>query len=172
MNMKNYTNLWAPWRIDYILSEKEEGCIFCKKPKEDNDVENLILHRGKLSFIIFNRYPYNNGHLMVVPYRHISDYLKLTDDEILEINSFIKLCVKILKENMTPDGFNIGLNLGKAAGAGIDEHLHYHIVPRWIGDTNFMPVFSDTRVVPQSLAESYKILKQKIDEEVDNNEIY
>lgn len=156
-------NLWAPWRIDYILSEKEEGCIFCKKPKEDTDEKNLILYRSELSFIIFNRYPYNSGHLMVVPYRHISDFTLLKDEEIIDMNNLIKLCLKILKENMNPDGFNVGLNLGKAAGAGIDEHLHYHIVPRWVGDTNFMPVFSDTRVVPQSLSETYKILKKSLE---------
>ncbi len=159
----NYSNLWAPWRIDYILSEKEGGCIFCKKPSENSDEKNLILYRGEHSFLIFNRYPYNSGHLMAVPYRHISNFEDLTEQESLDLNFLIKLSVKLLKENMSPHGFNIGLNLGKAGGAGIDEHLHYHIVPRWIGDTNFMPVFADTRVVPQLLVETYKNLKTLID---------
>ncbi len=156
--------LWAPWRIDYILSEKETGCIFCKKPGENNDLENLILYRGKFSFVIMNRYPYNSGHLMVVPYRHVSEFEELGDNELLDVNKLLRFSISILKKEMNPDGFNVGLNLGKAAGAGIDEHLHYHIVPRWIGDTNFMPVFSDTRVVPQSLKDTYANLKKHFQE--------
>ena len=155
--------LWAPWRIDYILSEKEKGCIFCNKPKEDNDFENLILFRGIYSFVIMNRYPYNSGHLMVVPYRHISQLENLDDKEMLEVNKILRFSISILKKIMNPDGFNIGINLGKAAGAGIDEHLHYHIVPRWVGDTNFMPVFSDTRVVPQTLQDTYMNLKESFE---------
>ncbi len=153
-------NLWAPWRIDYILSDKKDtGCIFCNKPKENKDADNLILFRGEFSFVIMNRYPYNSGHLMVVPYRHIKDFELLNQEELLDINILLKKCVSILKKQMTPDGFNIGINLGKAAGAGIDEHLHYHIVPRWVGDTNFIPVFSNNRVVPQSLKDTYMMLK-------------
>ncbi len=155
--------LWAPWRIDYILSEKEKGCIFCNKPKENNDFENLILFRGIYSFVIMNRYPYNSGHLMVVPYRHISQLENLDDKEMLEVNKILRFSISILKKIMNPDGFNIGINLGKAAGAGIDEHLHYHIVPRWVGDTNFMPVFSDTRVVPQTLQDTYMNLKESFE---------
>ena len=161
--MKN-SNLWAPWRIDYILSEKEEGCIFCKKISENKDEENLILHRGKSSFLIFNKFPYNCGHLMSVPYRHIGNFEDLSEEELLEMNLLVKTAIKLIKRNMSPDGFNVGLNIGKVAGAGIDEHLHIHIVPRWGGDTNFMPVISDTRVVPQSLNETFKILKKDLNE--------
>ncbi len=147
--------LWAPWRIEYIEKEKEKGCIFCIKPKQNNDKENLILYRGDYSFVIMNRYPYNSGHLMIVPYKHKKDFELLDDNEIIEINRLIKISIKILKKVMNPDAFNIGINLGKSAGAGIDEHLHYHIVPRWNGDTNFMPVISDTRVVPEALERTY-----------------
>jgi ATP adenylyltransferase len=157
-------NLWAPWRIDYILSEKEKGCIFCNKPKENKDLDNLILYRGKKSFVIMNRYPYNSGHLMVVPFRHIMHFEKLEDKELLEINKLLKFSISILKKQMNPEGFNIGLNLGKPAGAGIDEHLHFHIVPRWTGDTNFMPVFSDTRIVPQLIKDTYMNLKEDFEE--------
>ncbi len=154
-------NLWAPWRIDYILGEKETGCIFCKKPKEYNDKDNLILFRGKKSFVIMNRYPYNSGHLMVVPYTHKKDIEDLEDEEILEMGKLIKICIKVLKKVMKPDAFNIGVNIGKVAGAGIEEHIHYHIVPRWNGDTNFMPVISNTRVIPEALEKTYEKLKEE-----------
>ena len=155
--------LWAPWRIEYIEGEEENYCIFCVKPKEEDDEKNLILYRGKYSFVIMNRYPYNSGHLMIVPYAHKKDFEELNDDEILDINRLLKISIKVLKNVMHPDAFNIGLNLGKQAGAGIDEHLHYHIVPRWSGDTNFMPVISNTRVVPEALNRTYKKLKEKFE---------
>lgn len=148
-------HIWAPWRIEYILSEKPEGCILCDKPKESRDRENLILYRGELNFVIMNLYPYNPGHLMVTPYKHTSNLEELDDKEMLELSQIVKKCVRILKENLKPGGFNIGMNLGRVAGAGIDEHLHVHIVPRWNGDTNCMPVLSGTRVIPQALAETY-----------------
>ena len=155
--------LWAPWRIEYIEGEKEKGCIFCEKPKQNDDLNNLILLRGSLSFIIMNKYPYNSGHLMVVPYEHKKDFEYLTDEELLEMNRLIKISIKVLKKVMNPDAFNIGINLGKSAGAGIDEHLHFHIVPRWNGDTNFMPVISNIRVVPEALERTYKKLKKEFE---------
>ena len=159
MNRRNL--LWAPWRIQYIENEKDKGCIFCIKPKEKNDKENLILFRSSHSFVIMNKFPYNSGHLMVVPYEHKKDFEYLTDNELMDINNLIKISIKVLRKVMNPDAFNIGLNLGKCAGAGIDEHLHYHIVPRWNGDTNFMPVISDTRVVPEAIERTYEKLKSE-----------
>ncbi|HEX3035804.1 MAG TPA: HIT domain-containing protein [Thermodesulfobacteriota bacterium] len=155
--------IWAPWRIEYITREKKEGCIFCDIPKEKNDRKNLILYRGKTGFIIMNRYPYSSGHLMAVPYKHTSELAYLDDEERLELINLTDKCVEILKE-LKPDGFNIGMNLGKAAGAGIDDHLHFHIVPRWVGDTNFMPVIADTKAMPEYLDETYLKLAQKLDE--------
>ena len=152
--------IWAPWRIEYVTREKEEGCIFCEKPKERKDRENLILYRGESGYIILNRYPYSNGHVMALPYRHTKDLSELNDVERLELMDLTIKCVEILKV-MTPDGFNIGMNLGRAAGAGIDDHLHFHVVPRWKGDTNFMPVLGDVKVMPEYLDETYlKLSKQ------------
>ncbi len=150
--------MWAPWRIEYILSPKPSGCIFCDKPKESKDDENFILYRGKHSFIIMNYYPYNNGHLMVVPYRHLSDITLLNDEKNKEISSLIQTSVSIIRKTMNAEGFNIGMNLGKTAGAGIDEHIHYHIVPRWNGDTNFMPVAGNSKVISQGLYETWETL--------------
>jgi len=156
--------LWAPWRIEYILSEKEEGCLFCRVISEDRDDENLILYRGEKAYIILNKYPYNNGHLMIVPYRHVPNIEDLDDDELLEICRLTTLSIKLLKHVMKPEGFNIGANIGKAAGAGIEEHFHLHIVPRWVGDTNFMPIISDTKVVVEAIKETYKKLKKGLKE--------
>ncbi len=156
----NKQPLWAPWRIEYIVGEKEKGCIFCNRIKQKEDEKNLILYRAEFSFIIMNRYPYNSGHLMIVPYEHKGDYEDLNDNEILEMGKLIKLSIKVLREVMNPEAFNIGLNLGKPAGAGVEEHLHYHVVPRWNGDTNFMPVISNTRVIPEALSSTYKKLKK------------
>ena len=154
-------NLWAPWRMRYIeKAEIEEGCIFCDKPEAKNDRDNLLLYRGKLSFIIMNKYPYNNGHLMIVPYRHLSELNDLSEDENTEINTLIKMSYNALKKTLRPQGFNIGANLGRIAGAGIEEHIHYHIVPRWSGDTNFMPVIGQTTVISQAMEETYNKLFQ------------
>lgn len=153
--------LWAPWRIDYILQEKPQGCIFCEKPAQDRDRENLILHRGTGCFVIMNFYPYNNGHIMVVPYRHLADLSALTAAEQSEMILWLGRCTTLLKETMRADGFNIGMNLGKIAGAGIDDHLHFHIVPRWNGDSNFMPVTGNAKVLSQGLSESWDMLKPK-----------
>jgi ATP adenylyltransferase len=158
-------HIWAPWRMPYIDSskdDKEETCIFCDKPKEDRDAENLILYRSQLSFIIMNKYPYNPGHLMVAPYHHTGRLEDLTDDERNELFAIVSRGVMLLKKVLNPDGLNIGINLGRVAGAGIEDHLHVHIVPRWNGDTNFMPVMADVRVVPQALADSYKRLKEQL----------
>jgi ATP adenylyltransferase len=147
--------LWAPWRIRFILEGlKIPGCVFCKTPKESDDAKNLIVHRSKHSFTILNKYPYNSGHVMVVPYRHSGDFSSLTDEELLDIHQEIRRAVAVLTEAMHPQGFNIGMNLGEAGGAGIRDHLHYHVVPRWNSDTNCMPVLADTKVLPQALAET------------------
>ena len=148
----------APWRLEYILGPKEEECVFCKMPAEDNDRQNLLIHRGEFNFIILNLYPYNNGHIMVVPYSHKDDIIDLTSDELGEMGTLVKRCVEIIKEAIKPDGFNIGMNIGSASGAGIKEHLHMHVVPRWSGDTNFMPVVGNTTVLPQMVIETYDIL--------------
>ena len=154
-------NLFAPWRMAYIaVSKEQEGCIFCDFPKEDNDERRLILFRGESAFVIFNAFPYNPGHLMVAPYRHTSEYESLSDVELLEMHRLAGRCISLLKKTMTPQGFNLGVNLGKVAGAGFDGHLHLHIVPRWNGDTNFMPVFADVRVVAEGLAETYRKMKE------------
>lgn len=144
--------IWAPWRIDYILGhEKEAGCIFCTKPAEDKDHENLIVHRAVGAFTMMNKYPYNNGHLLVVPYRHVSDICLLAAEDNALLVQEVCRSVQVLRTVMHPDGFNIGINLGKTAGAGIEEHVHYHVVPRWDGDTNMMPVLADIRVIPEHL---------------------
>lgn len=147
--------LWTPWRMEYILGDKPAGCIFCDKPEEDNDRENLILYRGEKVFVIMNKYPYNNGHLMVTPYSHISDLTSLDAETVTELMGEVQRSVAIMRDVLKPEGFNVGMNIGKAGGAGIDDHLHMHVVPRWAGDTNFMPVMADVRVMPEYLDETY-----------------
>jgi len=154
-------HIWTPWRIEYIESEKTGGCILCEKPGEDRDDDNLILYRGGSNFVMLNRYPYNPYHLMVAPYRHVSALDELTDDERHEHFDIVSRSVAIIKKEFNPQGFNLGINLGRAAGAGIADHLHTHIVPRWQGDSNFMTVMADVRIVPEALAESYRRLKGK-----------
>lgn len=144
--------------MDYILSKKPEGCIFCEMPAEGNDPKNFILKRARYSYVIMNRYPYNNGHLMIVPYRHIHDLNGLDENELLEVMKLTRLSINCLKEAFLPDGFNVGINLGKVAGAGIEAHLHIQIVPRWAGDASFMAVFDETRVIPEHLESTYKKL--------------
>ena len=157
--MKAMKQLWAPWRIQYIESPKGSGCILCQKHRQNNDDANFILYRGQSNFIILNAFPYNLGHLMVAPYRHVANIEDLTSDESREHFNLVKKSLALLKEVLKPGGFNIGLNIGKIAGAGIEEHLHTHIVPRWQGDVNFMPVLADTRVISEGLAATYKKLK-------------
>ena len=160
--MKNTKKpLWAPWRLEYILEEKDNKCFLCNKEEHsDSESDFLVVYRGKYSFVILNAYPYSSGHLMVAPYLHIGDISEL-DKKIL--HEIMDLCVEsknVLTKLMSPDAFNIGFNLGSAAGAGLEEHLHLHIVPRWSGDTNFMPVISDTRIIPQSLQETAEEIKK------------
>lgn len=152
--------LWAPWRIDYILGEKEDGCIFCNKQSGDDDRKNLILFRGKTCFVIMNYYPYNNGHLMVVPKRHIAELPHLSQQEHSEMMQLMSKCVEVLKEEMSPHGFNLGMNIGAVAGAGVKDHLHFHIVPRWTGDMNFMPVTGHTKVISEALEVTWEKLKK------------
>ena len=154
--------IWAPWRIEYVRNVKGEGCIFCQKPEEKHDVQNYILFRGKSNFVMLNAYPYNPGHLMVAPYRHLAAFEELTDEELFEHFDLMRKCTKVLKGKYKPDGFNIGINLGRVAGAGVEGHVHTHIVPRWSGDTNFTTVVSDIRVIPQALVSTYRDLKGKI----------
>jgi ATP adenylyltransferase len=150
--------LWSPWRMDYILRKKRRGCIFCKKPMEGKDKENLILYQGKYTFVVMNKFPYNNGHLMVVPKRHCLSLDQLDDKEFQELFYLLKVSTQVLKASLHPHGFNIGINIGKVGGAG-EEHIHFHIVPRWTGDTNFMPVFGETKIIPQYLEETYQKLR-------------
>ncbi len=147
--------LWAPWRMDYILANRKPGCFLCDMLQEERDRDNLILQRVEHAFVVMNKYPYNNGHLMIAPYRHVSLMEDLTDDEALALMQTTQHTLRILKSVIRPDGFNVGINLGKAAGAGLEEHLHIHVVPRWNGDTNFMPVLSDTKVMPEALFALY-----------------
>jgi ATP adenylyltransferase len=154
-------HLWAPWRVAYIESKKPAGCILCDKPGEDTDATNYILFRGRLNFVIMNTYPYNPGHLMVAPYRHVPTPEELTTAELHEHFEIVAHAVKVLRQVYEPAAFNLGMNIGKVAGAGVDGHIHSHVVPRWQGDTNFMPVISDARVIPQALAEIYSKLEGK-----------
>jgi ATP adenylyltransferase len=156
--------IWAPWRMAYIENaDKVEGCIFCAFPAENRDAERLILLRGERAFVILNAYPYSNGHLMVTPYRHTANLDDLTDEEMLEMMTLTRRAVNLLKAAFHPDGFNIGINMGRVAGAGIADHVHVHVVPRWNGDTNFMAVVGDVRVVPESLSSVYSRLKEQLD---------
>ena len=151
--------IWAPWRMEYIRMEKPEGCILCEKPARNCDEEDYILHRGGKNFVIMNTYPYNPGHLLIAPYRHLGSLDELDDEERNEHFALVCRCLELLREKFHPDGFNVGINMGKVAGAGIDSHVHTHVVPRWQGDVNFMPVISDVRVVPEALAETFEKLK-------------
>jgi ATP adenylyltransferase len=154
--------LWAPWRSKFISSKKEKGCIFCKRLKENKDRKNLILFRGEKSFVIMNRFPYNPGHLMVCTNRHTGKLENLNESELKDLMKTTQLAIKTLKSALKPQGLNLGLNLGKVSGAGVASHLHIHIVPRWNGDTNFMPVVGATRVISEALGDTYKKLLGKI----------
>ncbi len=148
--------LWAPWRSKFIKIKKIKGCIFCVKGKKDSDA--VIIKTSAYSFAMLNKYPYNNGHIMVSPFRHVKDLKGLNDSELLDIIRLTRDMQVLLEKKLKPQGFNIGINTGKIAGAGYKDHLHIHIVPRWKGDSNFMPVVADTKVVPQSLKELHKLL--------------
>ena len=152
--------LWAPWRIDYILAEKDDGCVFCdaKGPKDD-----LTLYKGPATLVVMNKFPYINGHLLAAPVRHVAGLDALEPDEGRDLLLTVERSVAILKRVMAPEGFNIGLNLGQVAGAGIEQHLHFHIVPRWSGDVNALTVFADVRVIPEHLQQTYQKLKPHFD---------
>lgn len=153
--------IWAPWRMQYILnSDKDKGCLLCDKPLEKKDKANYILFRGKYNFIILNAYPYTPGHLMVAPYRHMGNVTEADAAEANEHTKLIQLCVRLLTSEIKPHGFNLGMNLGKLAGAGLEGHVHTHVVPRWNGDHNFMTVVADTRVISEGLDTTYRKLKE------------
>ncbi len=160
--------LWAPWRAKYIESfsnsnsDEKKECLFCEKARSNEDEKNFILFRGEKCYIIMNLFPYNSGHIMVVPYKHTPNFSDLTDDEMLEIMRVIKKGIRALELALKPHGFNIGANLGRVSGAGIDEHIHFHIVPRWNGDTNFMPVISETKVISELISDTYKKIKNSL----------
>jgi ATP adenylyltransferase len=154
--------LWSPWRMEYIRSavaEEPEGCFFCEALAKDDDEGTLILARGELAFVILNAYPYNPGHLMVATNRHVGELEELTPGELADSGALQQRSLRALRESSNPDGFNVGMNLGRVAGAGIPGHLHWHVVPRWNGDTNFMPVVGETKVLPELLSETYARLK-------------
>jgi ATP adenylyltransferase len=153
--------IWAPWRIDYVVGkEKEAGCIFCTKPTADQGDDNLIVHVAQGAFTMMNKFPYNNGHVLVSPYRHVGDLCELAPEENSLLMEEVCRAVRALRQVMKPDGFNVGVNLGVCAGAGIHEHLHFHVVPRWNGDTNLMPVLADVSVIPEHLLSTCRKLRE------------
>ena len=154
--------IWAPWRLPYVKDaskDSEAACIFCIKPAEDDDEANLIVHRGERCFVILNLFPYTSGHLMIAPYDHLPALQELDDDTVAEMMALAQRAMVVLEKKYDPHGYNVGFNQGRVAGAGYEGHIHLHVVPRWAGDTNFMPVLADTRVMPQSLEQSYEALK-------------
>ena len=157
--------LWAPWRMNYIkdVLDKGEECVFCSILKQNRDEENYVIYRSVHSFIILNRFPYNTGHLMVVANRHVAYPMDLDDEELLDISRMIVLALSILEKEYSPEGYNIGANVGRVAGAGVEKHFHIHIVPRWCGDTNYMPVIARTKVAPESLDETYNRLRRRLE---------
>jgi ATP adenylyltransferase len=150
--------LWAPWRLQYICAPKNGTCFLCEKAK-GNDASNHVIARGRKVFVLLNAFPYNSGHLLVAPYRHVADLAELDIDELTELMTLTVKAELVMNKALRPQGFNIGFNLGEAAGAGLADHVHGHIVPRWVGDTNFMPVLGNTRVVPQALEQTAKLLR-------------
>ncbi|OWK45116.1 HIT family protein [Fimbriiglobus ruber] len=159
--------LWAPWRLAYVTQPArpkpaDDDCFICRGLAEADDRTNLIVYRGTHSCVILNRFPYNNGHLLVAPLAHKARLADLTPDELLDLQEMIRQMVAILEKRMKPEGFNVGLNLGKVAGAGLPGHLHWHVVPRWNGDTNFMPVVSDVRVIVQSLDALWELMREEL----------
>jgi ATP adenylyltransferase len=155
--------IWAPWRVGYVLGRKEKGCVFCKRLKRKDSVKNLIVYRGPKAFVILNKYPYNSGHAMVVPRRHEAHVEKLSPEEATEFFELTRVTVSVIKKALKPHSLNIGMNLGRSSGAGIPEHLHMHIVPRWHGDSNFMPVIGKTKVISVPLEPVYEAIKKEFD---------
>lgn len=156
--------IWSPWRSAYVGQEPsaDAGCIFCRFADEDDDARNLVALRGEHAYVVLNRFPYNAGHLMVVPYRHTAAYGELPPETLAEMMALLGRCVRALDASYGPDGYNAGMNLGAAAGAGVADHLHLHAVPRWEGDTNFMPVLADVKVVPELLEETYRTIAEAL----------
>lgn len=157
--------IWSPWRMAYIQAAKEQGedggCIFCDLPAEGDDVRTMILARGELAFVIVNSFPYNPGHLMVAPFRHVGAFTSIEAAELADVDALVARSIRALEQEMEPHGYNLGMNLGRVAGAGIPDHVHWHLVPRWNGDTNFMPVVGQTRVLPELLEETYARLRPR-----------
>ncbi len=153
-------HLWSPWRMEYIKSPKEEGCVFCKAQAMTDGPENLIVHRGPGAYLILNRYPYTSGHLMVLPFVHTDTIEKLDAQTRAEMLELVTKSMGVLRKLYNPEGFNLGVNVGAAAGAGIEEHVHFHVVPRWGGDTNFMSSVGETRVLPEALEETYRRVRE------------
>ena len=153
--------MWAPWRMDYILADKEEGCVFCDAMHRSDD---LTLYKGNTTLVVMNKFPYINGHLLAAPVRHVAGLDELEPEEARDLLVTVDRSVGILKQVMAPEGFNVGLNLGRVAGAGVEQHLHFHIVPRWSGDVNALTVFADVRVIPEHLQQTYANLKPLFDE--------
>jgi ATP adenylyltransferase len=154
--------IWAPWRMKYILQSRKAGCFLCAILKSRQDKRHLVLKRGKFCYLLANKYPYNNGHLMVAPYKHTDTLEDLRPEEMTEMMQLASDACKALRKCLRPDGFNLGLNIGAAAGAGLKDHLHLHIVPRWEGDTNFMPVFGEVKIIPQPLDELCRKMKKAL----------
>jgi ATP adenylyltransferase len=153
--------IWAPWRLDYVKDaskDSAEECIFCAALEAGDDEASLIVHRGERAFVILNKFPYTNGHLMVAPYEHVAALPEVDAETVAELMALTQRAMKTLEERYAPHGYNVGFNQGRVAGAGVEHHIHLHVVPRWGGDTNFMPVLADTRVMPQSLEQSYAAL--------------
>jgi ATP adenylyltransferase len=157
-------HLWSPWRLEYLTEPRKEGCIFCRAIAGSDDRESLVLWRGEHAFLILNRYPYNNGHLMVVPYAHVASFEELDAATLTELMVLMNRALAALRQAMEPDGFNLGANLGHVAGAGVADHVHLHVVPRWAGDTNFMPIVGDMRVVPQTWQQTYDQVRAALEE--------
>ena len=159
--------IWSPWRMAYIQAAKEQGegggCIFCDLPAEGDDERTMILARGELAFVIVNSFPYNPGHLMVAPFRHVGAFTSLEAPELADVDALVARSIRALEQEMEPHGYNLGMNLGRVAGAGIPDHVHWHLVPRWNGDTNFMPVVGQTRVLPELLEETYARLRPRFE---------
>jgi ATP adenylyltransferase len=155
-------HLWAPWRMTYVVGSRPDDCIFCAKAVDNNDAANYILYRARHNYVILNAYPYNSGHLMVVPYQHLADITELPAEALQEMFAIAQGCAQVMKDYLHAEGINLGMNIGQAAGAGIEQHLHLHLVPRWLGDTNYTTTVAGTRIVPQSLEETYRGLQPMV----------
>jgi ATP adenylyltransferase len=159
--------IWAPWRLEYVKDaskDSEDECIFCAKPAAEDDAANLIVHRGQRCFVILNLFPYTNGHLMIAPYEHVASLAELDAETVGEMMALAQRALSVLDQEYEPHGYNVGFNQGRVAGAGVEHHIHMHVVPRWGGDTNFMPVLADTRVMPQTPAQTYEMLRGTFDD--------